>query len=495
MDEVGYYKAKEELTEVCKKYIDEKFETEKSLITQYLGFAGKVALAGIGIAVLTVGFFGLKTYDDVNKSIQAEIKSRFSSDNPVAKYDGLLRDAAIDGLIASLALRAEQSERISNAEEALVFLTRALQDDSVSVERKSQILELAVRLPSASRPILARTARKLIQLDFKDNRESAIRLMNSLLKLYAVSDSNAFVIDALDIFEKYKDEATIRESVAEMLGTIEAANGNRIVAKLASIQGTVVPFHVKMFDLKTNPDAKLDSAWLESLVKKIIEGSSTFQSRTREDTIIPTEFISAVNNLKDDDDNFWMLCRAFAAEARRKKAQLVYRDREQYDRPAKPFVGLTLNSVTYSIDPKLFTNFYSRVARSFFVRSSQFADPSPDDLLVLEFWSPRQWDDSRLTRSPKSAVSAVNYRPYFLVSSAGEIRKEDDAIVAAERTNSILAIRLDQENSQPMFRVYWRDALGKMTSVAVSRLAGVEKIGFRVRSGIVGSDVGLGDEL
>ena len=495
MDEIAYYKAKEELTEACKNYIDKKFETEKSLITQYLGFAGKIALAGIGIAVLTVGFFGLKTYDDVNKSIQAEIKSRFSSDNPVAKYDALLKDAAIDGIIASLAVRVEQSERISNAEEALVFLTRALQDESVTVERKSQILELAVRLPSSSRSILARTARKLIQLDFKDNRESGIRLMNSLLKLYAVSDPNAFVTDALDIFEKYKDEATIRESVAEMLGTIEAGNGNRIVAKLAPIQGTVVPFHIKMFDLKTNPDAKLDPVWLELLVKKIIEGSSIFPFRTREDTIIPAEFISAVINLKEDGENFWMLCEAFAAEARRKKTLIFYRDREQYDRLAKPYVGLTLNSVTYSIDPKLFATFYSKVAMAFFVRSSQLAVPTNDDLLVLEFWSPRQSDDSRLTRSPNSAASAVNYRPYFLVSSAGEVRNEDDAIVARERVNNILAIRLDQESSQPRLRVYWRDALGKMNSVAVSRLTGVEKGGFRVRAGMAGSDVGLGDEL
>jgi hypothetical protein len=495
MDELAYYKAKEELTEACKNYIDKKFETEKSLIAQYLGFAGKVALAGIGIAVLTVGFFGLKTYDDVNKSIQAEIKSRFSSDNPVAKYDALLKDAAIDGLIASLAMRVEQSERISNAEEALVFLTRALQDESVTVERKSQILDLAVRLPSSSRPILARTARKLIQLDFKDNRESAIRLMNNLLKLYALSDANAFVTDALDIFEKYKDEATIRESVAEMLGTIEAGNGNRIVAKLAPIQGTVVPFHVKMFDLRTNPDAKLDHAWLESLVKKIVEVNSIFALRTREDTIVPTEFISAVNRLKDDDESFWALCEKFASEARRKRMLVVYRDKEQYDRAAKPYVGLTVNSVTYPVDPKLFATFYSKIARAFFVRSSQLAVPTQDDLLVLEFWSPRQSDDSRLTRSPNSAASAVNYRPYFLISSSGEIRNEDDAVVARERVNNILAIRLDQESAQPRFRIYWRDALGKMTSVAVSRLRGVEKGEFRVRAGVAGSDVALGDEL
>ena len=109
MDDAAFYKAKEEITDFCQTYIDKKFETEKSLIKEYMGFAAKIAIAGIGIAILTVGFFGLKTYDDVNKSIQAEIKSRFDNENPVAKYEGLVKEAAIDGVIASLTARIQQN--------------------------------------------------------------------------------------------------------------------------------------------------------------------------------------------------------------------------------------------------------------------------------------------------------------------------------------------------------------------------------------------------
>jgi hypothetical protein len=493
MDEVAYYKAKEELTESCKNYIDKKFETEKNLITQYLGFAGKVALAGIGIAVLTVGFFGLKTYDDVNKSIQAEIKSRFSSDNPVAKYDTLLRDAAIDGIIASLTARVEQSERISNAEEALAFLTRALQDESVSIERKSQILELAVRLHYSTRPILARAARKLIQFDLKESRENGVRLMSNLVKLYASYDAASYLPDTLEIFERYKDEPAVTESIAEMLGSLDAEKGSRIVAKLAPIQGTAVRFHVKMFDLKTNPDAKLDSDWLESLIKKIVDVGSIFSFRSRDDTIAPTEFMSAIIKLKDEK-HFWLLCEAFAAEARRKKMLVVYLDKEQYDRPTKPYVGLTLNAATHSIDPKLFLSFYSKLGRVFIARSSKFANPTDDDLMVLEFWSPRQSDDGRPVRSASSAARTVSYRPYFLIGSADEIRNEDNAIVAQERANNILAVRLDHQSSQPKLRLHWRDALGKMNSLPVSRLTGIVNGEFRVQAGMAG-DAGLSDEL
>jgi hypothetical protein len=495
MDDAAYYKVKEELTETCKSYIDKKFETEKNLITQYLGFAGKVALAGIGIAFLTVGFFGLKTYDDVNKSIQAEIKSRFSSDNPVAKYDALLKDVAIDGVIASLAVRVEQSERLVNAEESVAFLTRALQDESVAVERKSQILELAVRLPQSSRPILARTARKLVQIDFKDNRESAIRLMNNLLKLYSSSDPNALVTEALDIFEKYKDEASIVESVAEMLGDLDPERGGRIVAKMAPIPGTVPKFHVKMFDLRTNPEAKLDSEWLNSLVKKIVEVGSEFSVRSREDTINPREFVSAVNKLKADDPNFWILCEAFAREARQKKMQVLYRDNDLFDRKAKHFIGLTVNQGTYLVDPRMFTDFYAKIARAFLFRSSQFAKPAPEDLSVLEFWSPKQADASRLTKASNSAAGATRYRPYFLINSARDIRNEVDGTVAQERANNVFAVTLNQESPQPGFQIYWRDSMGKINSAVAFRLVGIEKSELRIRTNMGGDDMGLEEQL
>src|SRR5215510_6436395 len=102
MDEPSIYKAKEEIVEFCSAYIDKRFESEKGLIKDYIGLGLKVAVAGIGIALVNFGFLGWRTYDDVNKSIQAEIKYRFNNDNPVLKYENLLKEAAVDGVIAGL---------------------------------------------------------------------------------------------------------------------------------------------------------------------------------------------------------------------------------------------------------------------------------------------------------------------------------------------------------------------------------------------------------
>jgi hypothetical protein len=81
-----------------------------------------------------------------------------------------------------------------------------------------------------------------------------------------------------------------------------------------------------------------------------------------------------------------------------------------------------------------------------------------------------------------------------LIGSADEIRNEDNAIVAQERANNILAVRLDHQSSQPKLRLHWRDALGKMNSLPVSRLTGIVNGEFRVQAGMAG-DAGLSDEL
>jgi hypothetical protein len=494
MDEPSFYKAKEELVGFCKSYIDERFDTEKSLIKDYLGFAGKVAVAGIGIAVLTVGFFGVKTYDDVNKSIQAEIKARFDKENPVAKYEVLLKEAAIDGVVAALIARIERDDRLFGAEESLSFLTRALQDDSVSAERKSQILDFAARLPSpGNRQSLGRAARKLIDFDFKDNRESGVRVMNSLLRLYGSVDTNLNVTDALNILEKYKDEGEIVKGVSSLLDGADAASGNRIVPKLANYQGAVTRFRVAMFDLRTNPNAKLDEVWLTSLVKKMVEGSSTLSVRDSDDTLDSAAFVAAVNDLKAEDGNFWAVCAAFAKEAKQKKLTIVYyrRDEER----SRPVIGLRLGSFTRILDPAEYSKLYQKLARAFVVRSEGFANPSPDDLAVLEFWSARQTVGGRLSRAPGSAEALVTYRPYFLYSSAGEVRDESGAIVASERQNGALAIKLEQLRSETRFRVHWRDAMGKLNDLTAAQLKGIDKAGIKARTGVVDFDSDVENEL
>jgi hypothetical protein len=497
MDDAAFYKAKEEITDFCQTYIDKKFETEKSLIKEYMGFAAKIAIAGIGIAILTVGFFGLKTYDDVNKSIQAEIKSRFDNENPVAKYEGLVKEAAIDGVIASLTARIQQNSNFFSGEDSLGFLTRALQDDLVSAERKSQILDFAVLIPYTNyRDPLARAARKLIQFDFKDNRESGVRVMSSLLKLYSFADANSFVTDALNILEKYKEETIVVKRVAEMLDKVDAGNGNRIVTKLAMSQNPVSHFHVVMFDLRTNPEAKLDTAWLVSIVQKAIDNGSVFSFRDNEDVVSLSEIMIAINRLKVDDKNVWTLCEIFANEARQRGLKIIFSQQSEYgDQNGKPYVGLAQKSSTQFVERQLYSSLFLKVAKAFFVRSLQLSKPTAEDLSVLEFWSAKQSDGSKLTTASSGPEGAVNYKPFFLYSSSGDIKNEAGTIIAQERPNKLLAIRVEQENARPILRVYWRDPLGVLNQLSVLGLMGVERSGFRIRTGVGDADSEIGDDL
>jgi hypothetical protein len=172
MEEIAVYKAKEELLEHCSAYIDRKFESEKGLIKDYIGLGLKVAIAGVGIAVLTAGFFGWKSYDDVSKSVQAEIKARFNNDNPIVKYENLIKDAAIQGMIAALTTRIESGKLFSDKDE-LSFLTGALQDDGVNENRKFEILQFAAILPYDSDKLeFARASRNNLILRITEKQES-----------------------------------------------------------------------------------------------------------------------------------------------------------------------------------------------------------------------------------------------------------------------------------------------------------------------------------
>ncbi len=57
MDELSLYKIKEDLTSTMTAYVDKRLETEKKLIIDYIGWGARIALAGLALAVLIVGFF------------------------------------------------------------------------------------------------------------------------------------------------------------------------------------------------------------------------------------------------------------------------------------------------------------------------------------------------------------------------------------------------------------------------------------------------------
>jgi hypothetical protein len=94
-----------------------------------------------------------------------------------------------------------------------------------------------------------------------------------------------------------------------------------------------------------------------------------------------------------------------------------------------------------------------------------------------------------------SAGGATNYKPFFLYNSSDDIRNESGAVIAQERVGNLLAIRVEQENAKPVLKAYWRDPLGKLNTLSVSGLVGIQRNGFRIRTGAGDHDAGIDEEL
>jgi hypothetical protein len=480
MDDAGYYKTKEELVEFCSAYVDKKFETEKGLIRDYIGLGIKVAIVGVGAAVLTAGFFGWKSYDDVNKSALAEIKSRLDKDNPVVKYESTIKEIAVDGIIASLTARIDRNDDFLG-DDAINFLTDALQDDGISPERKSHILQFATIAPfGETKAQFAHAARKLIQADFKDNRESGVTLMRQLIKLYISDNANSYVTDALNIMENYKDDDVIAQSVSAMLDQLNPSAASRLLAKLGSRTDDTTKFHILFFNLRTNPQSTLDEQWLLSLIQ------TAFQFSFRDEKISLSEILSAMNSLTSSNPHFWAVISLFAAKASAMGYSVQYRLDDFGPSTGRPFVAFAREGGSFGIPIGLYNKIFSQISQAFLIRSSWFSSAGTNDLSAMSFWMVKA-NEGELSNS----LSYHDYKTYFLYRGVDKIKDGDGNEIAGERVGGRLAIVVQTTNNVPAVMVYWRDAIGVVKSASESKLVGVNKDSVSIRR--VDNSVSLDD--
>jgi hypothetical protein len=467
MDDGAYYKAKEELADFCTAYIDKKFESEKGLIKDYIGLGLRVAVVGLGIAVVTAGFFGWKSYDDVNKAALAEINSRLDKDNPVVKYDRMIKEVAIDGVVSSLTAQINQGDRFLSDDD-INFLVRALQEDGITVDKKSEILSFAATVPfSETKAQFARAARKLIQADFKDYRESGIALMRSLIRLYISDRPNAYVTDALNIMENYKDEDVIAQSVSAMLDQLDPQDASRILKKVESRTDEISKFHIQMFNLRTNPQATLDEPFLTSVFQNALEFSFG------QERISLTDIFNATSALGSDNTQLWQVCALFAKQAIAKDYWMEYRFRDQ-DRfgegERKPGLALATKGASFGLPIKLYGQFLSEVSKIFLVRSSWFTTPDVEDLSTMSFWMPKISG-----RLPNKAPQNSDYKTYFLYQGGGEIKGDTGEKIADGRVSGRLAIAIEAVNGAPTLNLFWRDRTGVLQKSSSSKITGINK--------------------
>jgi hypothetical protein len=235
MDELAVLKAKEEITTALTGYIDKKFDNEKNLNVNYIGWGARIAIAGLAFAVLVVGFFGWKSYDDINRSISAEIKNRFDKDNPVNKYDAILKEATVRGVLDSLnsQLNQERKRKFPLDKDAYsTFLVNEFEDTSLPIGSRISIVQSATLIPDNSIRIgIANSARHAFKVMGEDDAKSLAPL---LIDLYSSVNPNEFSSDILATIDRFSDDPKVIRSASMALLKTNKDKVDDLIKRLSS---------------------------------------------------------------------------------------------------------------------------------------------------------------------------------------------------------------------------------------------------------------------
>ncbi len=490
---ISYYKLKDEIYDEVTSYIDKRFDTEKSLILSYIGWGSRIAIAGLGVAIVTAGFFGWKSYDNIDSTITAEIIKRFDKDNPVKKYDTLLKQSAVGGVIASLSARIADPAKpraFSDYDDSVTFLSNALLDEDVNLQTKTSILEFAKALPSvSSREVLARSARKLIKVDNTDTREQTVLALAQLIDLYSSVDAAKFATDILSIYDKYPSELNILRTVADSLIKSDNSQANRFVEKLAGMDDPVVKYAIFVENMKFQNDFKFDDTYVKGIVNTALSTLGNF-SGGRDSTVSFEQIFDALENIDIKNKNYWPFVLAITSAFREKNYYLYYQIDVFSNYQTYNVILSTSGGSGWDFDLKEINDISRRVFRAFVNNTDAFAKATPADLAALDFWmlkvSPRN-----INRPPD--VSTQSHIVYVLYDGANDLFDGQGNKIGDGRIGGRCAFIVEQQGPTEKISITWRDPSGALVNKKVDSIVGLDRTRVSLR-GVPGLSA-LEDEL
>jgi hypothetical protein len=471
VDELSLYKIKEELTVGLTAYVDKRLETEKSLIISYIGWGARIAIAGLALAVLIVGFFGWKTYDDINKSIISEIKERFDKDNPVRKYDSLLKDAAIRGIVSSVRsqlIRSRQNLYIDEKSDYATFFANALQDVDVTTKEKIEIIEFASAISDSSlQSTIANSARHLIKTSASDNSDDNIQLMSRLVGLYATLNGHRFgesadyTSDVIDIYTKTSD-SKVYASVAEYLLTANNAQSTALIKKVHESDDPRIRYAMMISELKFSDESKLDENYIRDLAKK----STEVRFGESDPIVTLSDLVSSLVYLDQHNRNFWPLASLIASTLREAGVSIKYNIDFVSSEP-RVLIGSRNFNYVFTLDQ--INKVTKKVSDAFLEKTNAFADTTPEIINTLEFWTIKDTDSL-------GKRTTVEIKSYFLYEASGDLFDESGEKIGDTRIGGRLVLFATYSSaSSAQLGVCWRDGSGELRTKYVARIKGMEQ--------------------
>jgi len=320
-----YYRLKQELGAHIDEAINARVEKERSLFGTYIGAGLKVVAAGLSICAVALGFLGWKSINDIDNAIKKAINDRLDSANPVVRYEYLLKNSAIDGILAALASAPREefgrrqcfgSELTPNPQ--VVFLMSMLSDSHVSDKAKLKVLTFL--FPRACENLIteiSNTIKPLIDAKYSDPQDQ-VAIAEQILMFFRASKPSMFIPEVLRILQKNPGNQVISRLSAEYLLTVTQDEGAGLYQILSRYNDPAIQIVLLFARSRAQPKLAPDDALLHYAHNRIQQSPEYIVSReggdislakllyylsvTSPDTIVFDRFFREMTNAISSED-------------------------------------------------------------------------------------------------------------------------------------------------------------------------------------------------
>lgn len=308
METLEYYQLKDELGKELRDQIQASISSERELQQKYIGLGIKIAIVGLGAAVLAIGIFGIKSAYDLNSAIKSiparidrradsEVQKRFdSSTNPIPKYESLLRDSAGRSIAASI------NAQTRNPVRSIVLLDESTSSTIADCLNNCATASTKLLLISALSTTRVRTVNPAIDqgalavlTNLSADHPINSRGLAQVIQYLSVRSPERFADDIRKVYEVHGDVAQVQSAIAKYLYKLKKDSGKELAEKLAKTgnDNTKLLLHIR--DLRNGTVTQPNVALLKHAVESAFDPD--------DDTMDVDDVVDYMTDINDQGSN------------------------------------------------------------------------------------------------------------------------------------------------------------------------------------------------
>jgi hypothetical protein len=274
MESLEYYQLKDTLGKELRDEIQSSISNERELQQKYIGLGIKIAIVGVSAAVVALGIFGIKSAYDLHATIASipsridkradrAVQDRFnSSENPITKYEDLLRDSAARAIAASISAQANTPGRAnivldeSTSASIVDCLTSGTTKPASKLSLISAMSTARIRTisPAIDQAVIA------VLTSVSDAHLSDIRSLPRIMQYFSFRSPERFEDDIKKVYKAHDTQPDIQLQTAKYVYRLKKDFGQDLADSLAKGSNQTAKLLLHIRDLKNGTQDQLDAA-------------------------------------------------------------------------------------------------------------------------------------------------------------------------------------------------------------------------------------------